>query len=143
MANTTQKRLNPRNLNLAKIHIAKAQLEMDDHSYRSLLARIAGVRSASELTPRQAENVLAEFRRLGWLPTTTGQNRQRPQVAADRQTVLGKIEALLSEARRPWEYAETMADRMFHRKRLEWLEPTELQRLMQALIIDAQRNGRA
>lgn len=42
-----------RAVNLAKIHIAKAQLGMDDDTYRALLARVAGVRSAKDLGPRQ------------------------------------------------------------------------------------------
>ncbi|MCO2667365.1 regulatory protein GemA, partial [Pseudomonas aeruginosa] len=37
-----------RAVNLAKIHIAKAQLGMDDDTYRALLARVAGVRSAKD-----------------------------------------------------------------------------------------------
>ena len=34
---------------LAKVHIAKQQLGMDDDSYRALLARVAGVKSAKDL----------------------------------------------------------------------------------------------
>ncbi|HCA6404271.1 TPA: DUF1018 domain-containing protein, partial [Pseudomonas aeruginosa] len=57
-----------RAVNLAKIHIAKTQLGMDDDTYRALLARVAGVRSAKDLGPRQVDQVLVELQRLGWKP---------------------------------------------------------------------------
>lgn len=128
---------------LAKIHIAKSQLGLDDDSYRALLARVAGVRSAKDLNPRQAEKVLAEFQRLGWTPRPgTRQGRAKPRPAKSRQAVMGKVEALLAEAKRPWAYADSMALHMFQVERVEWLDDSQLQRLMQALIIDAQRHGR-
>ncbi|RUI34565.1 gp16 family protein [Pseudomonas aeruginosa] len=129
-----------RNLNLAKIHIAKSQLGMDDDSYRALLGRVAGVRSAKELKPRQVGLVLAEFQRLGWKPQSKRQGRATPKVAQNRQTVLKKIQALLTTAQRPWSYADSMALRMFKVPRLEWLDDSQLYRLMQALIIDASRH---
>lgn len=132
-----------RNVNLAKIHIAKAQLGMDDASYRALLARVAGVKSAKELTPRQVSAVLAEFQRLGWQPTNNPRaGRTRPNPAQSRQALMGKVEALLAEAGRPWAYADALAVQMWKIQRVEWLDDNQLQRLMQALIIDAGRHGR-
>lgn len=132
-----------RNLNLAKIHIAKAQLGMDDATYRALLARVAGVKSAKDLNPRQVSAVMAEFQRLGWQPVSNPRaGRARPKPAASREKTMGKVEALLAEAKRPWAYADAMADRMFKIARVEWLDDSQLHRLMQALIIDAGRQGR-
>lgn len=51
---------------IAKIHIARAQLALTDDSYRDLLERIAGERTAGKLPIEKLEAVLAEFRRLGW-----------------------------------------------------------------------------
>jgi phage gp16-like protein len=58
--------------------------------------------------------------------------------------MLSKIEALLADAKRPWNYAEKMCDHMFQVKRVEWLTDEQLTKLMQALAIDAKRrkNGR-
>lgn len=131
-----------RTVNLAKIHIAKSQLGMDDDTYRALLARVAGVRSAKDLGPRQVAAVMAEFQRLGWQPQSKRPGRARPNPAARRQTVLSKVEALLADAGRPWEYADSMAKHMFKVERVEWLTDSQLYRLMQALILDAGRHGR-
>ncbi|HHM6772721.1 TPA: gp16 family protein [Pseudomonas aeruginosa] len=129
-----------RNVNLAKIHIAKAQLGLDDDDYRALLGRVAGVRSAKELGPRQVAQVLVEFQRLGWKPESKQQGRATPKVPQNRKVVLKKVEALLASASRPWSYADAMAKRMFQRERVEWLDDDQLYRLMQALIIDRSRH---
>ena len=132
-----------RTLNLAKIHVAKKDLGMDDDSYRALLARVAGVRSAKDLAPRQVAAVLSEFQRLGWQPKpakTAG--RKAPTPAVDRKALVGKIEAFLAEAKRPWSYADAMALRMFKVERVEWLDSGQLQRLVAAFVYDAKRHGR-
>jgi phage gp16-like protein len=131
-----------RNVNLAKIHIAKAQLGMDDDAYRMLLARVAGVSSSKDLNPRQVAAVLAEFARLGWKAQSKQPGRARPNPAASRSAVIGKIEALLAQAGRPWEYADSMALHMFKIERVEWLQDSQVYRVMQALILDAGRHER-
>ena len=40
------------NAHLAKIHIAKAQLGMDDVTYRTMLQQVAGVTSSKQLDER-------------------------------------------------------------------------------------------
>ncbi|MFT0211806.1 regulatory protein GemA [Pseudomonas sp. F1_0610] len=127
-------------IQLAKIHIAKAQLSMDDDSYRAMLARVAGVKSAKELNPRQIGLVMAEFERLGFTPKATNKGREKPNVTDNKQSYLNKIEALLADAKRPWSYADSMAKHMFKVERVEWLDESQTQRLMQALIIDAKRH---
>lgn len=60
--------MNIRRAQLAKIHIARQQLNMDDESYRAMLQRVAGVKSSKDLGPRQMSAVLAAFQRLGFVP---------------------------------------------------------------------------
>lgn len=128
---------------LAKIHIAKAQLGMDDETYRAILARVAGVRSAKDLSPRQIGAVIAEFVRLGWVPTVAKKaGRKKPNAADARKPLMGKIEAFLAEANRPWAYADAMALRMFKVERVEWCDAGQLQPLVAALTYDAKRQGR-
>lgn len=128
---------------LAKIHIAKSQLGMDDETYRALLARVAGVRSAKDLSPRQIGAVLAEFERLGFKPKPAKKaGRAVPKPAPDRASLVGKIEAFLAEANRPWAYADAMALRMFKVERVEWLDSGQLQRLVAAFVYDAKRHGK-
>ena len=130
-------------MSLAKIHIAKAQLGLDDDTYRALLARIAGVRSAKDLNKRQIGAVLAEFERLGFKPKApTKPGRAAPKAAPDRAAMIGKIEAFLAEAKRPWSYADAMALRMMKVERVEWCDSDQLRRLIAALTYDAKRHGR-
>lgn len=134
--------MNLRQANLAKIHIAKKALGLDDDTYRALLARVAGVTSAKDLNPRQVSAVLAEFQRLGWQPPAKPPSRPAPNPASDRKKLIGKIEAQLATAGRPWAYADAMCSRMFKVERVEWCDSDQLQRLVAALVYDARRHGR-
>jgi phage gp16-like protein len=128
---------------LAQVHIAAKELGMDDDTYRALLARVAGVRSAKQLNARQLKQVLDEFRRLGWVPKPGKKaGRKKPRTPPSRKAVMDKVEALLAEAGRPWAYADGMAQRMFQVDRVDWLEDDQLFRLMQGLLVDARRHGR-
>lgn len=129
---------------LAKIHIARQQLGMADEDYRALLFRVIGVRSAKGLGSHQYLAVLAEFKRLGFQPQNPKkQGRSRPKLASSRASMVKKIEALLADAGRPWDYADATAMRMFKIQRLEWLVDLQVQKVMQALIMDAARRKRA
>ncbi|MBN8479499.1 MAG: regulatory protein GemA [Burkholderiales bacterium] len=54
---------------LAKIHIAKAQLGLDDDTYRAMLWTVARVRSAKDLDAGGREAVLLHLRGCGWKDT--------------------------------------------------------------------------
>ncbi|MCT4654381.1 MAG: regulatory protein GemA [Cohaesibacter sp.] len=60
---------------LAKIHIAKKDLGLDETAYRAILVRITGKDSSGNMSERQRRAVLAEFQRLGWKPKTGGKPR--------------------------------------------------------------------
>ncbi len=51
---------------IAKIHIAKKDLGLDDDTYRDVLERVTGKRSSKGLGPSQMDALLVEFRKLGW-----------------------------------------------------------------------------
>lgn len=55
---------------IAKIHIAKKQLDMDEDDYRAFLVRVAGKPSCSELSPQKLKAVLDEMKKLGFKPAT-------------------------------------------------------------------------
>lgn len=61
-----------RNPRLAKVHIGRKELRMDDDTYRALLARVTGQASSGACTDRQLDAVLEEFKRLGWAPQQKG-----------------------------------------------------------------------
>ena len=52
---------------LAKIHIAKKDLGLDDHTYRTMLHSIAGVSSAKLLTTQKATMVINHLNRSGFV----------------------------------------------------------------------------
>ncbi len=53
---------------LKKIQIARRELKLQEPEYRGLLVRVTGVDSSRDLSDRQANAVIAEFKRLGWQP---------------------------------------------------------------------------
>lgn len=64
-----------RRARLAKVHIAKKQLALEDDSYRALLHRITGQESSATCTDAQLDAVLGEFSRLGF----TGEKPKTPR----------------------------------------------------------------
>lgn len=59
---------------LAKIHVAKKQLALDDETYRDVLERVTGLRSAKELEERELVRVLDAFRQSGWVDSSKSAN---------------------------------------------------------------------
>lgn len=55
-----------RRARLAKIHLAKKALAMEEESYRALLRRITGKDSSAAMEIAELDAVLAEFKRLGF-----------------------------------------------------------------------------
>jgi len=75
---------------LAKIHIAKTQLGLDDGTYRDMLAALFGEESSRNLSIGQMESFLKRFEELGWEAI-----KSRGQRAEGR----GQAEALRERAR--------------------------------------------
>ncbi len=122
---------------LARIHLLKKDLGLDDDSYRDLLEKLTGKRSAGKLTGPERNKVLIYMNRHSRRREYPG----RPH-NTDSNDQLKKIEALLSEAKRPWAYAKALAEKMYGKKRLEFCDSVELGGIITALIIDAKRHDR-
>jgi phage gp16-like protein len=58
--------MNARNAMIAKVHVAKKQLGLDDDGYRAVVTRITGQDSAGKASIGDLERLLAEFTRLGF-----------------------------------------------------------------------------
>lgn len=127
-----------RRAQIAKIKLAKKDLGMDEDTYRALLQRVTGRTSSAQMTRQQRYQVLAEFGRLGWKPKAGKEWPGRPK-NTDKVPMLRKVEALLADARRPWDYAHATARQMFRVDRLEFLNHEQLHRLVAALQVDANR----
>lgn len=133
---------------LAAIHVAKKQLGLDDGTYRDMLWTVGRVRSAADLDHAGRQAVIEHLRRRGFVrPQAQEQpapvdHGKKPIVPADRQALVNKIEALLADSARPWNYARAMAARMFKIDKLEWASTEQLRSLVAALEYDKRRRDR-
>lgn len=123
---------------IGAIKAGQTALGWDDVTYRSVLARLTGKSSSTLCTLAELEQIKEYMHQQGY-PRKAKKHGRKPSVPASKKTVLGKIEALLADAKRPWQYAETMAQHMFGVRYVDWLDIQQLTKLMQALIIDAKR----
>lgn len=134
--------MDKRRADLAKIHIARQQLGMDETTYRAMLQRVAGVTSSAQLDGHGRKAVLSALRQLGWQPDTSPRHGRKPHVANDRQALLSRIEAHLAYAGRPWAYLQPMVKR-FGVERVEFLTAEQLYKVLQMLEVDARRRATA
>jgi phage gp16-like protein len=51
---------------LAKVHIAKKELGLQEDDYRAVIERVTGRTSSRDCTAQQLDTLLREFKRLGW-----------------------------------------------------------------------------
>ncbi|BBO74700.1 hypothetical protein DSCW_21170 [Desulfosarcina widdelii] len=141
MRNKTQ-----RQRDLAKIHIAKKQLGLDDDTYRAMLFQVAGVSSPAKLTALGRARVLEHLHRSGFKAArrrrsgAPGSYPGRPG-KVDRHLQLQKIEALLTIGGKPWKYAHKLALRICKTDRIEWVPDHKLYKIITALRKQAQREG--
>ncbi len=121
---------------LAQIHIAKAQLGINDDTYRDMLFNVAGVRSSRELSATARMRVLQHLKEKGWkrkLPARVTHGAPKARNASI-DPLISKISALLTEMKLPWSYAHAIAKQMWTRERLEWCKPDELRAIITALM---------
>jgi phage gp16-like protein len=60
----------PDRSHLARIHIAKKELNLDDVTYRGVLWDRYGKDSAADLSEREADDLIDLFRQKGWRPAS-------------------------------------------------------------------------
>ena len=121
---------------LAKIHVARKQLAMEDSSYRAMLLRVAGVESAGDAPDVGLIRVLKEFERLGFVP--------RP-AQRDGRGHVRKIYAIWADLKPLLDDADDQALRQFCRRQTrslknpagigapEWLDPRDARRVIEGL----------
>lgn len=128
---------------LAKVHIAKKALNMDDDAYRDFMQTHVGKRSAGDCNEIELDRVLQQMKRCGFKPASPNKGK-RPTTAKkaiSRTRIMAKITALLTVQELHWNYAHAMGKRMFKKERLEWLDDEQLYKIMQALQISANRKS--
>ncbi len=131
---------------LAMIHIAKAQLGMDDGAYRDLLWTLGRVRSAADLDFTGRQRVLEHLKNCGFTPRPSKPERPKDpawawvnNAAADRQAMLRKIAVMIKAADREKAYVDAIAKHMFGIDVAEFCAPDQLRRIIAALEFDRRR----
>lgn len=134
-----------RNGLIARIHVAKKQMAMDDDSYRGLLRRVGGAESCTAMDMHALERVISEFERLGF--RKTGPKRAKREKLAGAP-VATKIRALwmslwnLGAIHDPGEPAlEAFCKRMAGVEKLQWLTPSMADRVIRGLYGWLERAG--
>ncbi len=134
-----------RRAELAKIHVAKKALGLDDDTYRDMLWTVARVRSAKDLDAAGRAKVLDHLKGRGFKPIVKRGNRPgRPHNinSEDRGPLLSKIEALLADAGRSWAYVNKgIVQKRFHVDRIEFCTPEQLRKIVGMLMYDARRRA--
>lgn len=130
---------------IAKLHLAKKQLNMEDDDYRDALARVTGQRSAADLSAKQLEAALAEMTRLGF---TAQPKSARPAGKAAFTPAASKARAMLISLslmgviRDSSESAlNAFARRQTGIDRLDWVNESHVYKVIEALKDIANRNG--
>ena len=86
----------PTHAELAKIHIAKRELNLSDPLYRGFLNVLFGRCSARDLTHEQIDELLEHFKSLGWKSSFTAEHHatrsiESPLKKSERQKSSPKI----------------------------------------------------
>lgn len=131
---------------LAKIHVGKKDLQLDEDDYRNILMQETGRGSAGDCTEAELERVIDRFRGLGWkpLPKAGGNASTRPA----QHPMARKARALwislyhLGVVRIPTEAAlEAFAKRQLGCEKLVWAKQSEGYKLIEALKDMAAKAG--
>lgn len=134
--------MNTKKILMAKIHIAKKDLGLDDGTYRDVLWRVTGKRSCKDMTIAQLQDVVKDMEKSGFKPKAAPKHGKKPSVVGKREPLMGKIHAMLTDMGLHWNYAHGMADSMFKIKRLQWLNDSQLYKLTQALSVHQKREAK-
>jgi len=137
-----------RNARLAKIHIAKKELRLDDAAYRAVIGRLfPGKSSSAQLSDRQLDELLEHFKAEGFKPAKSRPVRSGRRPMADGEQAR-KLRALwlslyhLGEVRNPTEDAlAAYVKRTTRVAALQWLDVDSASKAIEGLKKMAERAG--
>jgi phage gp16-like protein len=134
-----------RQRDLAKIHIARKQLDVADDIYRAKLQEVGGVTSSKDLSILGRAKLLAWFESKGFKGTaakTDAKRPKRPTPAPENAPLCKKIRAqLISLGRLPDAYADGISKKAFNVDFYEWCTPDQLRKLSVMLAFEQKRQG--
>ena len=125
-----------RNSLMAKLHIAKKDLGLDEDTYRAMLQNLTGKRSAADCSDRQLIMLVAALRKRGWKDSRP----KGPKVRPEFEKLLGKINALRLDTKKSWAYVESIAKKMYG-VGISWLDGEQLTGVVTALVKHQRAQG--
>ncbi|MCX4349290.1 MAG: regulatory protein GemA [Alphaproteobacteria bacterium] len=134
-----------RNIMIAKIHLAKNQLGLDDDTYRSIIQQAVGKDSSAKCTDKQLEKVIEKLKEKGWKdekPRKAGDKtrKERKSYEKPNKPSISKIYALWGVLQRSGKIKskdKTALD-VFVRKytgvdHVKWLDEVQAQKIIEIL----------
>lgn len=121
---------------ITKIHIAKQQLAMNDEEYRALLVGQTGKNSCAKLQVDELQDCLAAMEKIGFVARPS---QKKPEGSKDCTPMIKKIGALCAANSWDWDYAHRVGEKMFGKKRVQWLTYYELHNVVMALQVASDR----
>jgi phage gp16-like protein len=125
--------VNPaRRARLAKVHIAKKQLNLDDENYRTILDRITGHSSSADCSDLQLDELLTEFGRLGFVTT---KNSNPPQAEKEYVRMIYALWSALKPFLRDHSQAalRSFVKKMTGVDKPDWLSPEDANDVIEGL----------
>ena len=127
---------------IAKLHLARRDLRLEEEDYRLILTRVTGKASAADLSADQLAAALAEMKRLGWEAQPAKGPRAAASPAAGKARAMLISLGLMGVIRNSSEAAlNAFARRQIGVDRLSWADEAQVYKLIEALKAIANRNG--
>lgn len=127
---------------IGAVKAGQAFLGWDDTTYRAVIARLTGGKTSAKHCSLDELSAIKEYMHTQGFPRRAPKSKgRRPNVANRRKANLAKIEALLADAGRSWNYAEGLAAHMYGQHVIEWLDDEQLFGVMVALVKDSRRKN--
>lgn len=127
---------------IAKIHVAKKQLDMMDDDYRQLLFNTTGKVSSAKCSDAELAQIVKAFEAKGFKPLPTKGRKTADHPSARKARALWISLYHLGEVRNSSEKAlESFARQQLQVARLQWADQSQSYKLIEALKAMAQRGG--
>ncbi len=119
---------------LAKIHIAKAQLNLDNDQYRDIVRRVTGKDSAAQCRYSQLVDLINEFKSLGWKTEKKKAFRRAPSDGIKKIYALwGKLQALGAVQSTDKTALDAFVKKYTGIDSVQWLQPAQQQKIIEIL----------
>lgn len=120
---------------LAKIHIGKADLGLNEEEWRKMILEISNNRtnSSKDLKMFELEELLRKLKGLGFMPTVAKATPQRLEEEKQRHKAQAELKILLELLKLPKNYAIAMAKNMFAISDLNYLKTWQLKKIIRTL----------